>query len=67
LQQEAPPHPWKDTEAVFKEAFGDDWSKYLTLSQHDRDHPLGSGCVAQVECISSCWQFTFVDVVLIVL
>eukprot|EP01083_Nonionella_stella_P136774 416354_1 len=48
LQQEAPPHAWADTDSALSEAFGADWSKYLTISQKDRDQPLGSGCVAQV-------------------
>lgn len=48
LQEAAPPHAWRFTEAALAEALGADWAARLHISDADRARVLGSGCVAQV-------------------
>lgn len=44
FHEHAPTHSWAQTEEALRMAFGDDWSAAMELSQH----PIGSGCIAQV-------------------
>jgi aarF domain-containing kinase len=43
LQDDTTPHPWKYTEQVMIDAYGENWHDHVTLGEI-----LGSGCIAQV-------------------
>lgn len=43
LQDHTTPHPWKHTEQLMKEAYGEDWEEKIQLGDI-----LGSGCIGQV-------------------
>ncbi|XP_004677272.1 PREDICTED: uncharacterized aarF domain-containing protein kinase 2 [Condylura cristata] len=45
LHVQVPPHRWIHTEHFLRQAFGEDWAKFLSFETRE---PVGSGCVAQV-------------------
>lgn len=46
LNYKVRPHAWSHTVDVLKQAYGENWRQMLHLS--DRQKPIGSGCIAQV-------------------